>query len=132
MSLAEIAEALENHPDAQVFHKLLALEVRARQDPILTDQYIADAIERFGNAASLAQLYQGSAELADETLAALAGWLNRVGRPAKTLEVLPQARAAQRPDLLLHHLNALAALQRWNDVKDLLLSERFPIEPVAS
>ncbi len=130
MSLTEVANALENHPDARPYHKLLALEVRARQDPILTDQYVADAVERFGNAARLAQTYQGGAELADETLVALSAWLNKIGRPAKTLEVLPQMRAAQRQDLFLHYLNALAALQRWNDIKDVLSGERFPIEPV--
>ena len=130
ISLTEVANALEKHPDASPYHKLLALEVRARQDPVLTDQYVADAVERFGNAARLAQLYEGSAQLADDTLAALAAWLNKIGRPAKTLEVLPQARASQRQDLFLHYLNALAALQRWSDVKDLLTRERFPIEPV--
>jgi tetratricopeptide (TPR) repeat protein len=130
MSLTEVANALENHPDARPYHKLLALEVRARQDPILIDQYVADAVERFGNAARLAQVYEGGADQADETLAALAGWLNKVGRPAKTLEVLPQARASQKQDLFLHYLNALAALQRWNQIKDLLSSERFAIEPV--
>jgi Tfp pilus assembly protein PilF len=130
MSLTEVANALENHPNARPYHKLLALELRARQDPALADQYVTDAVQRFGNAASLAQLYQGSDELADETLVALAGWLNKIGRPAKTLEVLPQARAGQRPDLFMQYLNALAALQRWNEIKDLLISERFPIEPM--
>jgi tetratricopeptide (TPR) repeat protein len=117
LSLTEVANALENHPDARPYHKLLALEVRARQDPALTDQYVADAVEHFRNGD-------------DETLGALAAWLNKIGRPAKTLEVLPQARAIQRQDLFLHYLNALAALQRWNEIKDLLSSERFPIEPV--
>jgi tetratricopeptide (TPR) repeat protein len=130
MSLTEVANALETHPDARPYHKLLALAVRARQDPILTDQYVADAVQRFGNAARLAQLYQGSAEFADETLVALAAWLNKIGRPEKTLEVLPEARAIQRQDLFLHYLNALAALQRWNEIRNLLTSERFPIEPV--
>jgi len=130
MSLTEVADALENHPDARPYHKLLALEVRARRDPALTDQYVADAVERFGNAARLAQTYQGGAESADETLAALAGWLNNIGRPAKTLEVLPQARASQRQDLFLQYLNALGGLQRWSEIKDHLMSERFPIEPV--
>ena len=130
MSPTEVANALENHPDARPYHKLLALELRARQDPALADQYVADAVQRFGNAASLAQVYQGTAELADETLVALAGWLNKIGRPAKTLEVLPQARASQRRELFLQYLNALAALQRWNEIKELLTSERFPIEPV--
>jgi hypothetical protein len=117
MSLTEVANALENHPDARPFHKLLALEVRARQDPILTDQYVADAVQRF-------------AVGDDETVAALAAWLNKIGRPAKTLELLPQARAVQRQDLFLQYINALAALQRWNDIKDLLSSERFPMQPV--
>jgi hypothetical protein len=130
MSLMEVANALENHPEARPYHKLLALEVRARENPILTDQYVADAVERFGNAARLAQLYQGTADLADETLAALAAWLNKIGRPAKTLEVLPQGRAVQRQEFFLQYLNALAALQRWNEIKDLLMSERSPIEPM--
>ena len=130
ISLAEVANALENHPDARVYHKLLALEVRARQDPVLTDQYVADAVERFGNAERLAQAHQGGADIGDETLLALAAWLNKIGRPAKTLEVLPQARAAQRQDFFLQYINALATLQRWNEIKDLLSSERFPIEPM--
>jgi tetratricopeptide (TPR) repeat protein len=130
MSLTEVANALENHPDARPFHKLLALEVRARQDPALTDQYVADAVERFGNASRLAQTYQGGTELADETLVALAGWLNKLGRPARTLEVLPEARAAQREDLFVAYLNALASLQRWNDIKAVLVSERAPIDRV--
>ena len=46
MSLTEVANALENHPDARPYHKLLALELRARQDPALADQYVADAVQR--------------------------------------------------------------------------------------
>jgi hypothetical protein len=130
MSLKEVADALENHPDARPAHKLLALEIRARQDPALTDQYVADAIQRFGNAAVLAQTYQGGADLADETLVALATWLNKIGRPAKTLEVLPEARAVQRQDLFLQYVNALLSLQRWSEVKDLFLGEHSVVEPM--
>jgi len=130
MSLTEVANALENHPDARPYHKLLALELRARQDPALADQYVADAVQRFGNAARLAQTYQDGADLANETLLALVTWLNNIGRPAKTLEVLPQELAAQRQELFLQYLNALGGLQRWNEIKDDLMSERFPIEPV--
>ena len=130
MSLKEVADALENHPDARPYHKLLALEVLARHDPALADQYVRDAVQRFGNAARLEQTYQGGAELADETLVALAGWLNKIGRPAKTLEVLPEARAMQRQDLFLQYISALAALQRWSDIKDLLLSERSVVDPL--
>ena len=130
MTLKEVADAIENHPDARPSHKLLALEVRARQDPALTDQYVADAVERFGNAARSAQTYLGGADLANETLLALATWLNGIGRPAKTLEVLPEARAIQRQDLFLQYVNALAALQRWSEVKDLFLSEHSAVDPM--
>jgi tetratricopeptide (TPR) repeat protein len=130
MSLTEVANALENHPDARPFHKLMALEARARQDPALTDQYIADAVTRFGNAARLAQTDQGGADSADETLVTLAAWLNKIGRPAKTLEVLPQARAIQRQDLFVQYVNALAALQRWSEVKDLLMTEHSVVDPM--
>jgi tetratricopeptide (TPR) repeat protein len=117
MNVIEVADALENHRDGRPYHKLLALELRVKHDPALTDEYVAQAVKRFGSGDN-------------ETLAALAAWLNNIGRPAKTLEVLPLERALQRQDLFLQHINALAALQRWNDVKDLLTSERFPIEPV--
>ena len=130
MSLKEVADALENHPNGRPSHKLLALEVRARQDPALTDQYVADAVERFGNAARLAQTYQGGADLADETLLALATFLNKIGRPAKTLEVLPEAHAIQQQDLFLQYVNALVALQRWSEVKDLFLSEHSAVDPM--
>lgn len=117
MSLTKVADALENHPDARPYHKLLAFEVRVRQDPALTDQYVADAVERFRTGD-------------DETLAALGGWLNKIGRPAKTLDVLPQAHAVQRQDLFLLYINALAALQRWSEVKDLLMSEHSVVDPM--
>jgi len=130
MSATEVASALENHPDARPYHKLLALELRARHDPALADQYVRDAVERFGNTGRLAQTYQGGADLADDTLVALAAWLNKIGRPAKTLEVLPEANAIQRQDLFVHYINALAALQRWSEIKELLMSEHSVADPM--
>src|SRR5205823_3814308 len=117
MGLLKIADALEKHPDARPNHQLLALQLRAQHDPALTDQYVSDAVERFGKAD-------------DETLAALAGWLNGVGRARKTLELLPLDHAVKRQDLFLQHINALTALERWSEVKEVLSSERFPLEPV--
>jgi tetratricopeptide (TPR) repeat protein len=117
MGPLEVANALEKHPAARPYHQLLALQLRVKHDPVLTDQYVADAVERFG---------KGD----DETLALLATWLNSLGRPRKTLEVLPLDRVAQRQDLFLQHMEALAALERWDEVKEVLMSERFPIDPV--
>jgi hypothetical protein len=117
MRTLEVANALENHPEGRPYHKLLALELRAQHDPALAREYVTQAVERFGNGD-------------DETLVALAAWLNTLGQPAKVLQLLPTERASRRQDLFLQHLNALAALQRWNEVKDALTSERFPIDPV--
>ena len=117
MQPLDVANALENHPEGRPYHKLLALELRAQHDPALGHEYVAQAVERFRNGD-------------DETLVALAAWLNTLGQPAKVLQLLPTERASRRQDLFLQHLNALAALQRWNEVKDALTSERFPIDPV--
>ena len=117
MGPVEVANALEKHPDARPSHQLLALGLRAQQDPALANQYVADAVERFG---------AGD----DETLAALAAWLNSVRRADKTLQVLPLDRALRRQDLYLAHVDALAALERWPEVKEVLSSERFPLELV--
>src|SRR5205823_13507785 len=105
MGLLEIADALEKHPDARPNHQLLALQLRAQHDPALTDQYVADAVEHFG---------KGD----DQTLAALTAWLNSIGRADKTLQVLPLDRAMRRQDLYLQRINALAALEHWDEVKE--------------
>jgi Tfp pilus assembly protein PilF len=118
MGLRELADALEHHPQARPYHKLLAIQLRVQQDPALTGEYVADAVERFG---------KGD----DETLATLAAWLNSLGQARKTLELLPLDRAVRSEALYLRHINALAALERWDEVQTVLTSERFPLEPVA-
>jgi Tfp pilus assembly protein PilF len=117
MGPVEIANALEKHPDAGPYHQLLALGLRARHDPARASQYVTNAAERFGSGD-------------DETLAALAAWLNSMGRADETLKILPLDRAVRRQDLYLRYLDALAALDRWPDVKELLSRERFPLDPV--
>jgi len=57
-------------------------------------------MERFGNAARLAQTYQGGADLADETFVTLAAWLNKIGRPAKNIGSAAGARADPTAGLL--------------------------------
>jgi len=44
--------------------------------------------------------------------------------------LLPLDRAAQSQDLFLRRIDALTALERWHEVKEILTSERFPIDPV--
>jgi tetratricopeptide (TPR) repeat protein len=117
MGLLEIADALDKHPNARPQHQLLAFQLRVRHDPALADEFVAQAVERFG---------KGD----DETLAALAAWLNSLGRVRKTLELLSLDRAVRNQALFLQHINALAALERWDEVKEILMSERFALDPV--
>ena len=117
MGLPEIADALDKHPQAHPYHHLLALQLRVQHDPALRDQYVTDAVERFGKED-------------DETLGALVTWLNSIGRAHKTLELLPLDRAVRNQILYLQRIDALAALERWDEVKQVLISERFPLEPV--
>jgi tetratricopeptide (TPR) repeat protein len=117
MGLLEIADALEKHPRGRPYHQLLALQLRVQHDPPLMDEYVRQALERFGNGD-------------DETLAALAAWLNNIGRAWRTLELLPLDRAVKNQNLYLQHINALAVLGHWDEVKAVLTSERFPVDPV--
>jgi hypothetical protein len=117
MGLLEIADALEKHPNARPYHQLLAFQLRVRHDPALTDEYVSQAVERFG---------KGD----DESLAALTAWLNNFGRVQKTLDLLSLDRAVRNQALFLQYINALAALDRWDEVEETLTSERFALEPV--
>jgi hypothetical protein len=47
------------------------------------------------------------------------------------LEVLPQTHAIQRQDLFLLYINALAALQRWSEIRDLLIGEHSVVDPMS-
>ena len=68
---------------------------------------------------------------ADATsLTALATWLNGKGEYQRELDTIPVEKALQSRDLFLQHADALGALDRWIDIKHLLESERFPLDPV--
>ena len=117
ISAAEIADRLEKHPKALPFHHLLALKVRASEDRWHADDLLNRATER----------YRGGD---DQTLMALNTWLFTEGRCQTILDIMPLERALQRRELFLQYLDALAALGRFETVRDLLKSERFPLDPV--
>jgi hypothetical protein len=117
MSAAEIADRLEKHPKAVPFHQLLALRVRAGEDRWHAEDLLNRATER----------YRGSD---NQTLIALNAWLYAGGRYQTILDIMPLERALQRRELFLQYLDTLGALGRFETVRDLLRSERFPLEPV--
>jgi hypothetical protein len=113
----DLAHALENHPLAKAQHKLLALDLRLQVDPAQREALISSAIADWKDA-----------EPTD--VAVLAEWLNGKNESQKTLDTISLEKALQSYDLFLRYLDALGALARWNEVKQLLGSERFPLDPV--
>lgn len=117
MGASDLSRALENHPLAKAQHKLLALDLLAHVDPAQRDAVIARAIGDWKDA-----------EPADVVV--LADWLNAKTEFQKTLDIISLEKALQSRDLFLRYLDALGALGRWNEIKQLLGSERFPLDPV--
>ena len=111
-----LASALENHPLAKAKHKLLAFDLRMHADPTQREQLIARAIA--------ASKDSDPADRLD-----LARWLNSKGEYQRVIDSIPLEKAVQSSDLFLQHLDALAGLGRWNEIKQLLQSGEFPLEP---
>src|SRR4029077_5499503 len=111
-----LASALENHPLAKAKHKLLAFDLRMHADPTQRDQLIARAIADWKDS--------DPADRLD-----LARWLNSKGEYQRAIDSVPLEIAVQSADLFLQHLDALAGLGRWNEIKQEIQSGKFPPEP---
>ncbi|MBA2433027.1 MAG: hypothetical protein H0V56_13085, partial [Chthoniobacterales bacterium] len=116
-SLPDLATAIERHPLAQPPHQLLALDLKAHQQVGGREASIEQAIARWEDAEAPA-------------VAALATWLNGKGEHERLLAVVPLERALQTHDLFLQYVDALGALGRWSEIKALLDTERFALDPV--
>src|SRR5205823_2598189 len=96
-------------------HKLLALQVRLRDHP----ERAADLIP-----IAFAQLSVRD----DDSLQALVTWLNAHGHADQVLKFLPAERASQKRDLFQQYVEAHVLTARWTELKELLKSERFPVD----
>ena len=117
IAVLELAQKIETHPLARVPQKLVAIDLKIREQNDARDELIAKAIEQF------------KAGEPEET-AALAGWLNSKGEFQRQLDAIPLQKAIQSRDLFLQHVDALGGLGRWKEIKELLDSDRFPLDPV--
>jgi hypothetical protein len=113
----DLVRALETHPLAKTPHKLLALDLQMHADPTQREALISRAIADWKNADA-------------DSLVALATWLDEKGEYQRQLDTIPLGRALQSHDLFLQHLDALGALDRWSEIKQLLESEHFPLDQV--
>lgn len=116
MELEEVAQRLEQHPRHSPFHRMLAMEVRARLHPDLAEQLVDEAVQKFGNGD-------------DETLIMLTGWLFTRGKFETILHVLPLDRVIRNRQLFIQRIDALASLKRYSELQDMLLSEQSVIDP---
>jgi tetratricopeptide (TPR) repeat protein len=119
----ELAPRLASHPLAKASQKLLALDLLAHVD-------VRAGQAETQREALISKAIADSKDADADSLAALAAWLNSKGEYQRQLDTIPLEKALQDKDLFLQHLDALGALGRWIDIKQLLESDRFPLDPV--
>ena len=95
---------------------LLAADMRVQLQPDEADRIYREAVERWRDGQS-----QG--------LLDLARWLNAHQQPELVLSTFPVERTLEDNQLLLARLDALATLQRWNDIDGVLNRTDVTLDP---
>lgn len=113
----ELVRRLEAHPLAQAPQKLLALDLRLHANPSERESLTDRAIAEWKDSDA-------------DSLTALAKWLNGKGEYQRLLDEIPQEKALGSRELFLQRMDALGALGRWDEIRQLLESERFPLDQV--
>ena len=103
----KIADKLLAHPLHTPDDVLLALDLRIMQNPS-------------AKPALLAQTMSERTSGAPDDALAFARWLNRRLHYKESVDFIGRERAASNPDWLLLYLDALAGLERWNDIFSML------------
>ena len=102
-----IVESLENLSPPTAEDALLAADLRLKLQPNDADRIYDEMITRFGQTDTTTRIQ-------------LALWLNAHQQSERVLNLLPIEQAAENNQLLLPRLDALANLQRWVDIDNLL------------
>jgi tetratricopeptide (TPR) repeat protein len=115
---AEALSALARvHPLANAVQRLWAVDFKLAMHPEQGDELME---------AELKRVVAGDAE----SRRALGVWFNARGEFDRALRAVPLEEAMKRKDVLLVHLDALAALKRWKDVVSLLERREVPLDEV--
>ena len=117
LSAEEISRALEAHPLSTTEHKLLAIDLRIHEHPEEKENLIVAAVEQYRSGDAMA-------------LTALSVWLNAHGEFQRELDAIPRQRALESRELFLQHVDAMGALGQWDEIRYLIQSEQFPLDPV--
>lgn len=111
----EIIGRLQQHPSRNHSHELLALTLRLAVEPEHRAKILGETIAEHRNASP-------------EKRVRLAVWLNQNGESERTLDALPLDEALKRKDFFLPYSDALAALGRWTELRDILETRQPPLE----
>lgn len=117
LSPDELVRKINNHPLAKAPHKLVAADLEMAQQPDQRAQIEQRETDRWKNSN-------------DDDLISFGTWLYQHGEYQRTLDAIPLERAVLARELFLQYVNALGALGRWDDIRKLLESERYPLDPV--
>jgi tetratricopeptide (TPR) repeat protein len=117
LSVNDIIQALETHPLGKPPHKLLAIDLKIHEHPEQKEALTQSAIDQWEGGDS-------------SGLLALATWLNSHGEYQRELDTISRQRAMQTRELFFQHVDALGALNRWDEIRKLIESEQFPLDPV--
>lgn len=115
--VSKLISGLETHPLAKPQHKLLAVDLKIHEAPEDKDKHIQQVVDEMKNGDT-------------PVLVALAAWLNLHTLYQLELDTIPRQRAMQNKDLFFQHVDALGALNRWDEIRRLIESEQFPLDPV--
>src|SRR5947208_1335427 len=117
LPIDQLIESINHHPLAKASHQLLAADLEISQHRDQRDEIVRRTVEHWkgGN---------------NESLTALGAWLYRNGEQQRLVEAIPLDRALQTRELFLQYVDALAALSRWDEIRRIIESERFPLDPV--
>src|SRR5438874_8071177 len=113
----QLIESINRHPLAKAPHQLLAADLEISQHRNQRDEIVRRTIEHWkgGN---------------NESLTALAAWLYRNAEQRRLVEAISLDRELQTREFILQYVDALAALSRWDEIRRIIESERFPLDPV--
>ena len=113
-----ILAQMEANPSGEINEALLAADLRLQLHPEDADKIFDQTIAHWNNSDTPA-------------LIQLARWLNLHGQHERVLSLFSVDRALEDNQLLLSRLDALAAVQRWDDVENLLGQPSLTIDASA-
>jgi hypothetical protein len=111
-----VLEALDTVTPPNIMDALLACDLRLRHHPEDAQQIYESTIARWRQSKT-------------EDLVELARWLNIHQQPERVLDLFSLEQALQNNQLFLTRLDALAALQRWNEIDGLLNRSDVSFDP---